>query len=64
MQSTMNQLKHRKGRAVRDNGTQGVVSIDHTALRLYGYLDHTPPITIARAYSTFFRANTDISRSG
>ena len=32
MQSTINQLKHRKGRAVHDNGTRGVVSIDHTAL--------------------------------
>ena len=32
MQSTINQLKHGKGRAVRDNGTRGVVSIDHTAL--------------------------------
>ena len=29
MQSTINQLKHGKGRAVRDNGTHGVVSIDH-----------------------------------
>ena len=29
MQSTINQLKHGKGRAVRDNG---VVLIDHTAL--------------------------------
>ena len=28
--STINQLKHRKGRAVRNNGTRGVVSIDHT----------------------------------
>ena len=32
MQSTINQLKHGKGRAVHDNGTRGVVSIDHTAL--------------------------------
>ena len=31
MQSTINQLKHGKGRAVCDNGTHGVVSIDHTA---------------------------------
>ena len=30
MQSTINQLKHGKRRAVRDNGTCGVVSIDHT----------------------------------
>ena len=31
MQSTINQLIYGKGRAVRDNGTRGVVSIDHTA---------------------------------
>ena len=29
MQSTINQLKHGKGHAVRNNGTHGVVSIDH-----------------------------------
>ena len=29
MQSTINQLKHGKRRAVRDNGTRGVVLIDH-----------------------------------
>ena len=29
IQSTINQLKHGKGRAIRVNGTRGVVSIDH-----------------------------------
>ena len=48
MQSTINQLKHGEGRAVRDNGARGVVSIDYTALSLYGYLNHTPRAIIAR----------------
>ena len=52
MQSTINQLKYGKGRAVCDNGTRGVVSIDQysTQLRLvlYCYLDHTPHTIIAR----------------
>ena len=34
MQSTINQLKHGKGGAVRDNGTRGVVSIDQLSTRL------------------------------
>ena len=29
MQSTINQLKHRKRHALHDNGSRGVVSIDH-----------------------------------
>ena len=32
MQSTINQLKHEKGHVVRDNGTRGVVSIQHPAM--------------------------------
>ena len=34
MQSTINQLKHRKGRALRNNSTRGVMSIaiQHEAL--------------------------------
>ena len=52
MQSTINQLKHGKGRAVRDNGARGVVLIDQYSTRLrlvlYCYLDHTPCTIIAR----------------
>ena len=52
MQSTINQLKHRNGHAVCDNGTRGVVSIDQYSTRLrlvlYCYLDHTPHTIIAR----------------
>ena len=52
MQSTINQLKHGKGRAVNDNGTRGVVSIDQYSTRLrlvlYCYLNHTPHTIIAR----------------
>ena len=59
MQSTINQLKHGKGHAVRNNGTRGVVSIDHTAPGYasccMGYLEHTPSYHYC-AYSTSFRA--------
>ena len=34
VQSTINQLKHEKGRAVRNNGTRGVFSIDQYSTRL------------------------------
>ena len=50
-QCTINQLKHGNRRAVRINGTRGVVWIDHSALgyaSCYGYLDHTPRNIIAR----------------
>ena len=48
MQSTLkiNQLKHGKGRAVRDNGTHGVVSIDQYSTRLCLVLYCYPPHTI------------------
>ena len=43
MQSTINQLKHGKGRAVRDNGTRGVVLIDRycTYSTSFGALTNT-----------------------
>ena len=47
MQSTINQLKHGKGRAVRDNG--GLDRPYSTWLRhvLYGYLNDIPRTIIA-----------------
>ena len=52
MQSTINQLKHGKGRAVRcNNDTRGGLDRPYSTrlcLVLYGYLDHTPRTIIAR----------------
>ena len=58
MQSTINQLKHGKGRAVRNNGTRGVVSIDQYSTRLYCYLDHTPCTIIARTALPYVLVDT------
>lgn len=58
MQSTINQLKHGKGRAVRDNGTRGVVSIDRGVAECYIAISTTPLVPLLRTYSTSFRALT------